>query len=207
MSQTLTLSLISLGCGRCSTLEFYEFPVRGFRQPYDGRDQVTKSATRTREPKLLRKEKLRLDLSDPGGRRKRGPFHGEFCRAHCRVMASDSDRWCPFCSSLKTNHQSTKAFKPKSVFNWLTGQVNSIKFLENAKSFYQTSAFASETGWEGRKKSFSQSLPFQGEFPVWDQFFTSQHCFFKDGKICRYFRRAIPGTNLVRLRSWMHPIE
>ena len=116
-------------------------------------------------------------------------------------------RWCPFCSSLKTNHQSTKAFKPKSVFNWLTGQVNSIKFLENAKSFYQTSAFASETGWEGRKKSFSQSLPFQGEFPVWDQFFTSQHCFFKDGKICRYFRRAIPGTNLVRLRSWMHPIE
>ena len=68
-------------------------------------------------------------------------------------------RWCPFCSSLKTKHQSTKAFKSKSVFNWLTGQVNPGKFLENAKSFYQTSAFASEV-LDGKVA--------QGEFPVWD---------------------------------------
>ena len=146
--EKLTTLSVTPGCG-CG---LDEFPARGgfgqrnlelftpdLASRVDRRDvprdqvTVTQSAPRRRPGRPLRggPEAIRPAGPDPGGRgRKRCPFHGEFRRTHGRH--GQLFRWCPFCSSLQTNHQSTKAVKPRqprrprSVFNWLTSQVNSI---------------------------------------------------------------------------------
>ena len=202
-------------------VEFHEFPADSDSPMTEGTKWPSLQPARTKAPPEGTHPKI--DRSDPGGRRKRGPFHGEFFAGHTAGWWQVI-QMVPFCSSLKTNHQSA-------------GQVNSIKFLENAKSFYQTSGFASEVldgkvarngfvwkccvplhpmvlliivptihgyfigginpTFSDKPKSFSQSLPFQGEFPVWDQFFTSQQSPAPSVKA-----EILDASHWIKLQSW-----